>query len=102
MMMPWKTICGHRKVRADEIDPEVKFYPDYCNSIFYVFNVATAIKIVKAAKVTPHEYPTFTYLLQAAKYLFIDDVFVTGFLRKELNLTLVDSKAYQVRRNCQR
>ena len=42
-----------RKVRADEVDPDVKFYPDYCNSIFYVFNVATAIKIVNAAKVAP-------------------------------------------------
>ena len=54
----------HRNVRADEIDPEVKFYPDYCNSIFYVFNVATAIKIVKAAKVKP------CVLLHFAKVFF--------------------------------
>ena len=86
-----------RKVTADEIDLEVKMYPDYCNSIFYVFNVATAVKIVDAAKVTPHPSLSLRVLfLQAAKYFFIDDVFVTGFLRKELNLTLVDSKAYQV------
>ena len=95
----------HRKVRADEVDPEVKFYPDYCNSIFYVFNVATAIKIVNAAKVMSHLLP-ISYLpklafFQDAKYFFIDDVFVTGFLRKELNLTLIDSKAYQVANNFQ-
>jgi len=68
-------------VRADEVNPARKYYPHYCNSIFYIFNVATATKIVEAAK--------------AAKYFFIDDVFVTGFLREELNITLVDSKDYQ-------
>ena len=95
-----------RKVRADEVDPDVKFYPDYCNSIFYVFNVATAFKIVNAAKVAPHllpipYLPKLSFLFQDAKYFFIDDVFVTGFLRKDLNLTLIDSKAYQVGHNFQ-
>ena len=46
-----------RAVRNDEIGPEVKIYPDYCNSIFYVFNVATASKMVEAAKVTQHAFP---------------------------------------------
>jgi len=68
-------------VTADEVNPARKYYPHYCNSIFYIFNVATATKIVEAAK--------------AAKYFFIDDVFVTGFLREKLNITLVDSKDYQ-------
>ena len=45
-------IWNNRAVRDDEIGPEVKIYPDYCNSIFYVFNVATASKIFEAAKVT--------------------------------------------------
>ena len=44
--------CPPRSVKDDEVDPEVKFYPDYCNSIFYVFDVPTATKIVNAAKVT--------------------------------------------------
>ena len=52
----------HRKVRADEVDPEVKIYPDYCNSIFYVFNVATAIKVVNAAKVMSHIILSISYL----------------------------------------
>ena len=37
---------------ADEVNPARKYYPHYCNSIFYIFNVATATKIVEAAKVT--------------------------------------------------
>ena len=35
-------------------------------------------------------------LFQAAKYFFIDDVFVTGYLREKLNLTFIDSTDYQV------
>ena len=43
--------CPPRSVKDDEVDPEVKFYPDYCNSIFYMFNIPTAARLVEEAKV---------------------------------------------------
>lgn len=69
------------KVTAEELDEKIKFYPEYCNSIFYMFNVPTAIKLLDAAKNT--------------KYLFIDDAYVTGILRVKINATLVDTKSFQ-------
>jgi hypothetical protein len=34
--------------------------------------------------------------IQLEKYFYIDDVFLTGFLRQKLNITLVDTNEYQV------
>lgn len=57
-------------------------YPDYCNGCFYVFNPSTAARLVNRAK--------------TRKFFWIDDVFVTGFLREDLNITFVDTNKYQM------
>ena len=49
---------------ADEVNPARKYYPHYCNSIFYIFNVATAAKIVEAAKVTKLFVMAIPYLFR--------------------------------------
>jgi hypothetical protein len=70
-----------RRVSAEEVDPRLTVYPDYCNGIFYMTNPATAARLVTAAR--------------TEKYLYIDDVFVTGFLREKLNISLVDTYEFQ-------
>ena len=43
-----------------------------------------------------NETLTLLFLCQSAKYFWIDDVYVTGYLRAMLNITLVDTSKYQM------
>ena len=43
------TVC--RAVTGEEVEPGLLVYPDYCNSIFYMFNIPTAARMVEEAKV---------------------------------------------------
>ena len=36
---------------GEEVEPGLLVYPDYCNSIFYMFNIPTAARMVEEAKV---------------------------------------------------
>lgn len=74
---------GKWSVTNEEVDPSIKEYPIFGTGSFYIINVATAIRLVEAAKVT--------------KYLYLEDVFVTGFLRQQLNITMIDTMVYETR-----
>jgi hypothetical protein len=38
-------------VTEDEVSAGLLVYPDYCNGIFYMLTVTTAVRLVAAAKV---------------------------------------------------
>eukprot|EP00090_Calanus_glacialis_P029547 TRINITY_DN47413_c0_g1_i1.p1 TRINITY_DN47413_c0_g1~~TRINITY_DN47413_c0_g1_i1.p1 ORF type:complete len:227 (-),score=62.81 TRINITY_DN47413_c0_g1_i1:75-755(-) len=73
---------GKWAVSFEDIPESEPNYPKFCNSIFYIFNPATAARLVQMAKST--------------KFLWIDDVYVTGFLRRNLNITMINTGKYQI------
>ena len=61
-------------VSYDEIPGNVSVYPDYCQGSVYILTPRTAASIVEAAK--------------HVKFLWIDDAWVTGYIRDYLNISI--------------
>ena len=66
---------GKWVVSYDEVRPsEPDVYPDYCQGWVYILTPRTAASIAEAAKYV--------------KFLWIDDAWVTGYIRDHLNISL--------------
>ena len=67
-----KWIVTYDEMPADLFEPDV--YPDYCQGWVYILTPETAANIAEAAK--------------HVKFFWIDDAWVTGYIRKYLNIGL--------------
>ena len=66
---------GKWVVSYDEVRPsEPDVYPDYCQGWVYILTPRTAASIAEAAKYV--------------KFLWIDDAWVTGYIRDHLNISI--------------
>ena len=61
-------------VSYDDIPASSPIYPDYCQGSFYILTPETAANIAEASK--------------HVKFLWIDDVWVTGYIRSYLTISI--------------
>ncbi|XP_075680500.1 lactosylceramide 1,3-N-acetyl-beta-D-glucosaminyltransferase-like [Dermatophagoides pteronyssinus] len=57
-------------------------YPEYCSGFAYAINKLNVEKLFKASKTIP--------------YIGIEDVFITGFCREKMNITITDIKQFRL------
>ena len=67
-------------VTYEELPKEPSYYPTYCTGWIYITNPGTAAAMVEAAT--------------RLRFFWIDDVWVTGYIARDLNITHIDMMKY--------